>query len=96
MTGKRTNWAGNVTFGAERFHRPASVPELQHLVARSGRVPALIAGISNTLHIRPVFRMQGAETGRVALAPRRARHLVPLDRLGPPGGRRRLRAPGSA
>ena len=37
-------------------------------VARSGRVPALIAGISNTLHIRPVFRMHGAETGRVALA----------------------------
>ncbi|MBV8302233.1 MAG: DegV family protein [Candidatus Dormibacteraeota bacterium] len=37
-------------------------------VARSGRVPALIAGISNTLHVRPVFRMQGGETGRVALA----------------------------
>src|SRR5260370_25315652 len=40
MTGKRTNWAGNVTFGAERFHRPASVPELQRLVARSRRVAA--------------------------------------------------------
>jgi DegV family protein with EDD domain len=37
-------------------------------VARSGRVPALIAGISNTLHVRPVFRMEGSETGRVALA----------------------------
>jgi alditol oxidase len=46
MTRKRTNWAGNVTFGAERFHRPASVPELQHLVARSGRVRALGTGHS--------------------------------------------------
>jgi len=46
LTGKRTNWAGNVTFGAERFHRPASVPELQHLVARSRRVRALGTGHS--------------------------------------------------
>jgi DegV family protein with EDD domain len=37
-------------------------------VARSGRVPALIAGISNTLRVRPVFRLHGGETGRVALA----------------------------
>jgi len=37
-------------------------------VARSGRVPALVAGISNTLHVRPVFRMQRGETGRVALS----------------------------
>ena len=36
-------------------------------VARSGRVPALIAGISNSLHVRPVFRLFGGETGRVAL-----------------------------
>jgi alditol oxidase len=35
-----TNWAGNVTFGA-RVHRPASVPELQRLVARAARVRAL-------------------------------------------------------
>src|SRR5260370_31892287 len=46
MTGKRTNWAGNVTFGAERFHRPASVPGLQPLVARSRRVRALGTGHS--------------------------------------------------
>jgi fatty acid kinase fatty acid binding subunit len=37
-------------------------------VARSGRVPALVAGISNTLHVRPVFRMHAGDTGRVALA----------------------------
>lgn len=37
-------------------------------VARSGRVNGLIAGLSDTLHIRPVFRLAGADTGRVALA----------------------------
>ena len=46
MTGKRTNWAGNVTFGAERFHRPSSVPQLQHLVAHGTRVRALGTGHS--------------------------------------------------
>ncbi|HUA28902.1 MAG TPA: FAD-binding protein [Streptosporangiaceae bacterium] len=46
MTGNRTNWAGNVTFGAERFHRPSSLPELQELVARSTRIRALGAGHS--------------------------------------------------
>jgi alditol oxidase len=46
MTGKPANWAGNVTFAAERFHRPGSVPELQHLVARSRRVRALGTGHS--------------------------------------------------
>jgi len=50
-------------------------------VARSGRVPALIAGISNTLHIRPVFRMHGAETGRVALARTTSGALEALQRI---------------
>jgi DegV family protein with EDD domain len=37
-------------------------------VARSGRVPALLAGISNTLRIRPVFKLvDGGDTGRVGL-----------------------------
>ena len=36
-------------------------------VARSGRVNSLIAGISNSLHVRPVFRLQAGDTGRVAL-----------------------------
>ena len=44
--GKRTNWAGNVTFGAERFHRPSSVAQLQHLVAHGQRVRALGTGHS--------------------------------------------------
>jgi alditol oxidase len=46
MTGDLTNWAGNVTFAAGRLHRPASVPELQRLVARSPRVRALGTGHS--------------------------------------------------
>jgi len=37
-------------------------------VARTGRVPTLIAGISNTLKVRPVFRLAGGDTGRVGLA----------------------------
>jgi DegV family protein with EDD domain len=38
-------------------------------VARSGRVPALLAGISNTLRVRPVFKLvDGGNTGRVGLA----------------------------
>jgi len=40
------NWAGNVVFGAERFHRPTRVQDLQRLVARSSRVRALGTGHS--------------------------------------------------
>lgn len=53
-TVKRTNWAGNVTFGAGRFHRPSSIPELQHLVAHARQVRALGTGHSfNTLADSP-------------------------------------------
>lgn len=41
MSGSLTNWAGNVTFSAARVHRPASVPQLQELVAGSARIRAL-------------------------------------------------------
>jgi alditol oxidase len=41
MTGQRTNWAGNVVFGAREVHKPASVAELQRLVAGSARIRAL-------------------------------------------------------
>ena len=40
------NWAGNITFTAPRFHRPASVGELQSLVAGSERARALGTGHS--------------------------------------------------
>jgi alditol oxidase len=46
MTGRLTNWAGNVTFSAERFHHPASVAQLQRIVAGSERVRALGTGHS--------------------------------------------------
>jgi alditol oxidase len=41
-----TNWAGNVTFGARREHRPTSVAELQAIVAAAGKVRALGTGHS--------------------------------------------------
>lgn len=37
----QTNWAGNLTYGAARLHRPASVAELQEVVAASRRVKVL-------------------------------------------------------
>jgi alditol oxidase len=46
LAGARTNWAGNVTFAARRFHQPATVAELQAIVAGSTRVRALGAGHS--------------------------------------------------
>jgi xylitol oxidase len=46
MAEQLTNWARNVTFGAQGFHRPSSLSELQRLVARSGRVRALGSGHS--------------------------------------------------
>jgi alditol oxidase len=45
----RTNWAGNIAFGAPGFLRPSSVAELQALVARAGprsRIRVLGAGHS--------------------------------------------------
>lgn len=42
----RTNWAGNLTFSAERVHRPHTVEELRALVAGSRRVKALGTGHS--------------------------------------------------
>ena len=41
-----TNWAGTVAFSAHQLLRPASVPELQDLVANSPRIRALGSGHS--------------------------------------------------
>jgi alditol oxidase len=41
MSVQRANWAGNVVFRAHQLHQPASVAELQHLVAGSARIRAL-------------------------------------------------------
>jgi xylitol oxidase len=48
MTGRITNWAGNIMFRAERFHRPSSTDELRRLVAGARRVRALGTGHSFT------------------------------------------------
>jgi xylitol oxidase len=42
----RTNWAGNITFSAERVHRPESAAELRSLVAAGRRVRVLGSGHS--------------------------------------------------
>jgi alditol oxidase len=46
MSERVTNWAGNIVFAAQRVHRPASVPELQELVARAERARVLGSGHS--------------------------------------------------
>jgi xylitol oxidase len=46
MRVRTTNWAGNVHYSARRLHRPATLGELQRLVAGSGRVRAVGTGHS--------------------------------------------------
>jgi alditol oxidase len=46
MNEKLANWAGNVTFRAERFHRPSSLSELQRLVSQARRIRVLGTGHS--------------------------------------------------
>ena len=50
-------------------------------VARSGRVPSLVAGVSDALHVRPVFEMQGGHTARVTLARTDAGVVRALERV---------------
>ncbi|MDP9466830.1 MAG: FAD-binding protein, partial [Actinomycetota bacterium] len=45
-SGTSTNWAGNVAFRAERAHHPATVADLQAVVAGAQRVRALGTGHS--------------------------------------------------
>jgi xylitol oxidase len=42
----RTNWAGNITYGAPDFYRPATVSELKGIVARAGQIRVLATGHS--------------------------------------------------
>ncbi len=46
MNERVTNWAGNIVFGARQYHRPASVGQLQELVAGSRRLRVLGSGHS--------------------------------------------------
>jgi alditol oxidase len=43
-TRPRTNWAGNIAFGAPDFYRPAAVSELQAVVAKASRIRVLATG----------------------------------------------------
>ena len=45
-TRPRTNWSGNVVFGAPGFYRPSSLGELQAVVARARRIRVLATGHS--------------------------------------------------
>ena len=50
MSSPITNWAGNIVFSADRLHRPATVAQLQELVAGSEHARALGTGHSfNTI-----------------------------------------------
>ena len=61
----RTNWAGNITFGAPDFHRPATVPGLQAAVAKARRIRVLATGHSfNDLADSP-----GAQVSLAGLPP---------------------------
>ena len=42
----RTNWAGNIVYGAADFYRPATVSELRGIVARAGQIRVLATGHS--------------------------------------------------
>jgi DegV family protein with EDD domain len=55
--------------------------ETLEYVARSGRVPALVAGVSDALHVRPVFEMHGGGTARVGLARTESGVLRALERV---------------
>ncbi|MGW5260307.1 D-arabinono-1,4-lactone oxidase [Microbispora sp. NPDC004025] len=46
MTHTVTNWAGNITFGAEAVERPSSVEEVRGLVARGEKIRVLGSGHS--------------------------------------------------
>lgn len=46
MPGDVTNWAGNVTFGAARVHRPSTVAQLRHIVRAGTSLRALGTGHS--------------------------------------------------
>jgi DegV family protein with EDD domain len=54
--------------------------ETLEFVARSGRINGLIAGISDSLRVRPVFRLSNGQTGRVALVRTRSGVISALEK----------------
>jgi DegV family protein with EDD domain len=81
-------WIAEVVSACEQVRVYGALATLKY-VARTGRVPALLAGISNTLRVRPVFRLvEGGSTGRVGLTRTvsgaiRQLTRVAVDELGP-------------
>ncbi len=66
--GGAPGWEESVRSACEQVRVYGALATLTY-VARSGRVPALLAGISNTLRVRPVFKLvDRGETGRVGLS----------------------------
>jgi len=61
----RRNWAANIAFQAPEFHRPASLAQLQALVARAGRIRVLGTGHS----FNDVADSPGTQVSLAGLAP---------------------------
>jgi len=65
---QRGNWAGNITFAAAEFHRPASVAGLRAVVARARRVRARYERLPGFLdlagHYDPAGKFRNAYTAR--------------------------------
>ncbi|MBN9099125.1 MULTISPECIES: D-arabinono-1,4-lactone oxidase [unclassified Pseudonocardia] len=88
-----TNWAGNVTFAAQRFHRPATVEQLQELVAASDHLRVLGTGHSfnriadttgdlvSVAGLPPVLEI-GADSVRVSAGTRYGELMDPLHAAG--------------
>jgi DegV family protein with EDD domain len=74
-------WAAAIRTACEQVRVYGALATLTY-VARTGRVPALLAGISNTLRVRPVFRLvEGGSTGRVGLTRTAGGAIRQLERV---------------
>jgi DegV family protein with EDD domain len=74
-------WAAAIRAACEQVRVYGALATLTY-VARTGRVPALLAGISNTLRVRPVFRLvEGGSTGRVGLTRTAGGAIRQLERV---------------
>jgi DegV family protein with EDD domain len=74
-------WAAAIRAACEQVRVYGALATLTY-VARTGRVPALLAGISNTLRVRPVFRLvDGGSTGRVSLTRTAGGAIRQLERV---------------
>ena len=74
-----TNWAGNVTFGAARTHRPASVDELRRIVAHLYDVQPMS---SIVFDVRDMTFIDAAGVSVLVYALRRSRERGGVVRVG--------------